>query len=125
MEYVEQRNGGYYVAGTRISLDSVVYAHLRGESPDGIVCSYPSLNLEQVRGALGFYEANREHVHEYLKRQEADYARLYEEARRKDPEFYASWDAIRKEFRKLNGRQPDAEFHQKVEAIKKGLVTKE
>ncbi len=30
MEYVEQRNRGYYVKGTRISLDSVVYAFLRG-----------------------------------------------------------------------------------------------
>jgi hypothetical protein len=37
MEYVEQRNGGYYVAGTRVSLDSVVYAWLRGESSIGIV----------------------------------------------------------------------------------------
>ena len=31
-EYVEQRNGGYYVAGSRVSLDSVVYAFRRGES---------------------------------------------------------------------------------------------
>jgi len=36
MEYVEQRNGGYYVAGTRVSLDSIVYAFLRGETPEGI-----------------------------------------------------------------------------------------
>jgi hypothetical protein len=28
--YVEQREGGYYVTGTRVSLDSVVYAFLRG-----------------------------------------------------------------------------------------------
>jgi hypothetical protein len=30
-EYVEQRNGGYYILGTRVSLDSVVYAFLRGD----------------------------------------------------------------------------------------------
>jgi len=36
-EYIEQRNGGYYVAGTRISLDSVVYAFNRGESPEQIL----------------------------------------------------------------------------------------
>ena len=28
-EYIEERNGGYYVAGTRISLDSVVYGFTR------------------------------------------------------------------------------------------------
>ena len=33
-EYVEQRNGGYYVAGTRISLDSVVYSFNEAQSPE-------------------------------------------------------------------------------------------
>jgi hypothetical protein len=32
-EYVEERDGGYYVAGTRISLDSVVYSFNEGSSP--------------------------------------------------------------------------------------------
>jgi uncharacterized protein (DUF433 family) len=51
-EYVEQRGGGYYIAGSRVSLDSVVYAFLRGESPEGIVESFPALSLEQVLGAV-------------------------------------------------------------------------
>jgi hypothetical protein len=41
-EYVEQRNRGYYIQGTRVSLDSVVYAFLRGESADGIAESFPA-----------------------------------------------------------------------------------
>ena len=36
-EYIEQRHGGYYVAGTRISLDSVLYAFSRGDSPERIL----------------------------------------------------------------------------------------
>ena len=35
-EYAEERSGGYYVTGTRISLDSVVYAFNRGASPEHI-----------------------------------------------------------------------------------------
>lgn len=35
-EYIEQRNGGYYVAGTRISLDSIVFAFNGGDSPEHI-----------------------------------------------------------------------------------------
>jgi hypothetical protein len=42
-EYIEQRDGGYYVAGTRISLDSVVYAFNRGESPERILEQFPLL----------------------------------------------------------------------------------
>jgi hypothetical protein len=32
-EYIEEPDGNYYVAGTRISLDSIVHAFRRGESP--------------------------------------------------------------------------------------------
>ena len=65
-EYVEQRNGGYYVLGTRVSLDSVVYAFLRGESPEGIAESFPALSLEQVYGAIAFYLANQRAIDAYL-----------------------------------------------------------
>lgn len=95
MEYVEQRNGGYYVAGTRVSLDSVVYAFLNGESPEGILDSYRALSLEQIFGSLAYYLANRVVVDEYLRQGELEYDRLYEEARAKDPAFYAKLDAAR------------------------------
>lgn len=95
MEYVEQRNGGYYVAGTRISLDSVVYAFLRGETPEGIQDSYRGLTLEQINNALSYYRANREAVHKYLKKQNAEFDRMRAEARAKDPAFYAKMDAAR------------------------------
>ena len=95
MEYVEQRNGGYYVAGTRVSLDSVVYAYLRGESPEGIADEYQALTLNQINNALTFYLANRPMVDEYLRQGEIEYDRLYEEARARHPEFYARLDAAR------------------------------
>jgi uncharacterized protein (DUF433 family) len=65
-DYVEQRNGCYFIEGTRVSLDSVVYAFLRGESPEGIAESFPALELEQIFGALAFYMANRATVDRHL-----------------------------------------------------------
>ena len=54
--YIEQRDGGYYVAGTRISLDSVVYAFNRGDSPKRILEELPLLmKLSRVYGAIAFY----------------------------------------------------------------------
>ena len=32
-EYVEKRNGEYYIAGARVSLDSIVYEFLNGLRP--------------------------------------------------------------------------------------------
>ena len=40
-DYVEQRDGGYYLTGTRIALDSIVLAFKDGESPETILQSFP------------------------------------------------------------------------------------
>jgi uncharacterized protein (DUF433 family) len=95
IEYVEQRDGGYYVQGTRVSLDSVVYAFLRGESSDSIVESFPALTLEQVYGSIAFYLAHRESIDRYLDEGKAEFARLRDESRRKHPQLYAKLDATR------------------------------
>ncbi len=97
MEYVEQRNGGYYVAGTRVSLDSVVYAFLEGDSPEGIAYSYQALTLEQIFGALAYYLANRATIDEYLRQGEIEFDRLAAESRAKHPAFYAKLDAAKRE----------------------------
>lgn len=95
-DYVVMREGGYYVAGSRVSLDSVVYAFLRGESPEDIVDSFPALSLAQVFGAVAFYLDNRQSIDLYLENRRAEFSRMREEARRRDPGFYAKLDAARR-----------------------------
>ncbi len=65
-EYVEERNGGYYVAGTRISLGSVVWSFERGNSPEAIQESFPLLKLAQIYGAIAFYLDHKVQVRQYL-----------------------------------------------------------
>ena len=88
-EYIEQRNGGYFIAGTRVSLDSVVYAFLRGESPEGIAESFPAIDLEHIFGTLTFYMANREIVDQYLRAGQREFEALRQQARRNNPALYA------------------------------------
>jgi uncharacterized protein (DUF433 family) len=57
-EYIEDREGNHDLAGTRISLDSIVYAFRRGESPETICQNFELLRLEEVYGAIGYYLAN-------------------------------------------------------------------
>jgi hypothetical protein len=45
-QYVEQREDVYWVAGTRVSLDSIVYAFLEGQTAESIAQSFPVLTLE-------------------------------------------------------------------------------
>lgn len=73
-EYVEERNGGYYVAGTRVSLDSIVHAFRRGESPETICQNFELLRLEEVYGAVAYYLANQAEIDAYLLRQDQKWA---------------------------------------------------
>ena len=68
-DYIEQREGGYYVAGTRVSLDSIVHAFRRGESPGTIWQNFEVLQLDEVYGAITYYLANQSSVDTYLERQ--------------------------------------------------------
>ena len=62
-DYIESREGGYWIRGTRVSLDSVVYRFLEGLSPETIQGDcFPTLTLDQVYGAISYYLANRDEI---------------------------------------------------------------
>jgi uncharacterized protein (DUF433 family) len=68
-DYIEQRDGNYYVVGTRVSLDSIVHAFRQGESPETICQNFEVLQLEEVYGAIAYYLANQSAIDAYLVRQ--------------------------------------------------------
>jgi uncharacterized protein (DUF433 family) len=86
--YVEPRDGGYWVVGTRVSLDSLVYAFREGHTAESLAQSFPVLTLEQVYGALAYSLANREIIDAYLQKQEANFTQLAHDLSRSDPMFY-------------------------------------
>lgn len=63
---IDERNQGYYISGTRISLDSVVYSFRRGNAAEAILEEYPTLNLSQIREAINYYTEHREAIDCYL-----------------------------------------------------------
>src|SRR5437867_627270 len=86
--YIEQRDGAYIVAGSRVSLDSIVYAFLSGQSAEAIAQAFPALNLEQVYGAITYYLAHRDDVDRYLRSRQHDFDSARQAARDADPMFY-------------------------------------
>jgi uncharacterized protein (DUF433 family) len=95
-DYVEARDGGYSIAGTRVSLDSIVYAFLGGQTAEAIAQAFPALSLEQVYGALTFYLANRDAVDASLAAQREDFEAKRRAAREADPMFYQKLAAARR-----------------------------
>jgi uncharacterized protein (DUF433 family) len=86
--YVEYRQDAYWVTGTRISLDSIIYAFRKGLSPESIVNSFPLLTLEQVYGAIAFYLANRTDIDAYLEAEEAAFDTMPQPLETADPDLY-------------------------------------
>lgn len=93
--YVDQRNGVYRVAGTRVSLDSIVYAFLDGQTAEGIAQAFPVLSLEEVYGAIAYYLAHRDEIDAYLARSRDDFEQKRRAAREADPTFYRKLAAAR------------------------------
>jgi uncharacterized protein (DUF433 family) len=87
--YIEYRNDAYWIEGTRISLDSVVYAFRDGQSPEAIGQSFPLLNLEQIYGAIAFYLANRAEIDTYLEAEAEAFESMPQPLASSDPALYA------------------------------------
>lgn len=86
--YVEWRDEGYWIANSRVSLDTIVYAFLDGQSPESIAQSLPVLTLEQVYGAIAFYLAHQSEVETYLEQSKADFEAKRKASRESGPVFY-------------------------------------
>jgi uncharacterized protein (DUF433 family) len=96
-EYVEHKDGTYRIVGTRVSLDSVVYAFRRGTSPESIQRSFPQLTLEQIYGAIAYYLAHQEEVNQYLLDGEEEFEKLRLTSREAHPDWSERLDRARRE----------------------------
>jgi uncharacterized protein (DUF433 family) len=94
-DYVTEVNGSYRVTGTRVSLDSVVYAFVNGVSPESIVDSFPALTVEQVYGAIAYYLAHQAEVGAYLRQGESEFAALSQRLRERNLLLYQKLMAFR------------------------------
>jgi uncharacterized protein (DUF433 family) len=96
-EYIEQHNGGFYIAGTRVSLDSIVYSFKAGDSPETIRQNFSSLTLEQVYGAITFYLAHEQEVDSNIREGEEEIQRAVPPLSESRPELYARLERARHE----------------------------
>src|SRR5260370_25995329 len=96
-DYIEKRDGGYWVGGTRVSLDSLVYAFLRGAAPEGIAQSYPVLSLEEVYGAIAYYLANQVEIDAMLANNDREFQLLQKQTRDANPSLYKKLEEARQQ----------------------------
>ena len=79
---LEARGESYYVAGTRISLDSVACSFRRGETADAIFANFPALrSRDKLERVIGFIESHPREIDAYLE----DKLRKWDQMRRRNP----------------------------------------
>jgi uncharacterized protein (DUF433 family) len=90
-------DGVLRVAGTRVTLDTVVGAFQMCRSAEEIRESYPSLSLADIHAVISYYLRHRDEVDEYLerRRRQAEEVRRENEARWPSEEFWEELQARR------------------------------
>jgi len=78
-------HGRLRVGQTRILFDLVIYAFRLGSTPENITEMYPSLSLDDVYLALGYYLRHRDEIDEYLREQEEEAEAFRREYEAKHP----------------------------------------
>jgi len=94
-EHVEQREGVYYVPGTRISLDSIVYAFREGCSPESIREDFEGMTLAHVYGAIAFYLDHQADIGAYLAQRREQWAELERQGTPANPDLQARLERAR------------------------------
>lgn len=79
----EIRSGRPILAGTGVSVHSIVIRYKRGLTPEEIADQFGHLTLAQVYAALAYYHANREEIETDLAEDEKLHDRLAEEHARR------------------------------------------
>ncbi len=97
-------DGRMRVSGTRVLLDLIVNAYIRGETPEHIVQMYPTLTLDQVYLAIGYYLRHREMVDDYIRRMDEDAEHLRREWEAEHPPKVTRADLLAR----LQNRQDSA-----------------
>jgi|SRR5215831_1061572 len=78
-------SGVWHVTGSRVPLDSIIFAYNQGATPEEIVEQFTSVSLGDAYAVIAYYLHNRDEVDRYLEERSAQRA----EARR---DIESNWD---------------------------------
>jgi uncharacterized protein (DUF433 family) len=71
--------GVLLVTGTRVPLDSVIYAFNEGATPEELAQNFPTLDLADIYAIVSYYLQNRSEVEQYLEQRKVQREELQKE----------------------------------------------
>ncbi len=94
-EYVEQRDGGYWITGTRVSLDSIC-THFPGSETRKHCPILSCAETGRTHGAIAYCQGHRKEVDSYLRRNDREFETLRARARQANPDLYEKLEKAKK-----------------------------
>ncbi len=83
---IREEGGALRVGCTRVTLESVLWAHVQGANPEDIKRQFPSLELADIYDVIAYYLRHRESIQEYLQEQERKYHETTEQIKKEFPQ---------------------------------------
>jgi uncharacterized protein (DUF433 family) len=97
-------DGTIRVAGTRISLESILHHYEAGATAEEIALRFPALRLADIHGCLAYYLNHKQTIREYLNEQIAKAENLQQRISA-DPVQKSGIDHIRRRIQERKGKQ--------------------
>ena len=95
--YIEVRDGALRIAGTRVSLDSVVAHFQEGRTPEQIAHSFPTVTLAQAYGAIAYYVDNQKVIDDHIAEIEREFERRVRPLSETNPALFARLEEARRQ----------------------------
>jgi len=86
---MDESSGALRIAGTRVSLTSVVISFRDGECPERIVEAFPTLSLAPVNGAIAYHRDNQELIDAHIADVEREFERVTPPLSQSNPDLFA------------------------------------
>lgn len=69
-------HGAIRIGKTRVLLELVIHAYYLGETPEGVVESYPTLTTSEVYAVIAYYLAHQEEIDAYMRQRDEQAERI-------------------------------------------------
>ncbi|MEM7584585.1 MAG: DUF433 domain-containing protein [Acidobacteriota bacterium] len=79
------KDGVIRIAGTRVTLDTLVHAYRNGDTPEQIVQDYSALEIADVYATIAYYLRHEPEVAAYLERRRAEARTVRAEFKKRFP----------------------------------------
>lgn len=80
------QDGVIRIGRTRVTLETIIHAFNRGQTPDQIIYRFPAVKLADLYAVIAYYLRNRREVDDYVSQADSEAEQMRREAEVRNPD---------------------------------------